>query len=207
MKSSSVLSSSFVYSLFLACLLLDRIETTTARIPFLSKRQKKYTPLVFFTVPKGLIAECDELEKVVSQVEKDLGVRVERLDVLRDPAAEATLHMLSRRPPPLLYHRESCQTVHVPIVDPDKRGADSSTPAAPVIDKARVRAWAKGRFLAPPGVKLGQVKSKAPVLITKDDNALDQEELMKDATLTPVQLKGKEAMKARTAEKAKEISN
>jgi hypothetical protein len=218
MKCSSPSPASFIFRFFMVCLLFDRIQPTTAslRVPFLPSNRKKYTPLVFFTLPKGRSAECDAMEKIVSQVERELGVRVERLDCARDPAAPATLAVMTqRRPAPFLYHRESCQIVYVPgVEDSERKGvadaaAASSPSATPVIDKRRVRAWAKGRFLPPPGVNLDQRSSsstRAPIVIGKDDNALDQNELIKDATLTPMQLKGKEAMRARTAERMKKSS-
>ena len=196
-----------IVSALLFALLPTAVESAL-RIPFLSSK-KQYTPLVFFKVPKGTIPECDEMEAVVSQVEKDLGVRVERLDVARDPAAQATLALLTKSyGPPYLYHRESLQTIHVKRDDmSEKQKEEEASPMGSLIDKSRVRAWAKGRYLPPPGVKFGTPSSsgKAPVLVGKDDNAMDQEELteaMKDASLTPEQLAGKEAMKARTKERA-----
>jgi hypothetical protein len=176
--------------LLLCCVSLS---VATPKIPFLSKK-KPYTPLVFFTVPKDTLPECDEMEKIVSEVEKELGVHVDRLDILRDPKAEATRSVLTQRRPPFLYHRESLQTVYVPgVSDGNKKAA-----FAP-IDKARVRAWAKGRFL------LGQsssasARSKAPIVLAQEDNAIDQKDLIEDATLSPSQKSGKEAMKKRTGE-------
>ena len=83
------------------------------KVPFVSKLKKKeYSPLVFFTFPKGYVEECDEMDRIVSEVEQELGVRVERLDIARDPAAQATMQLLtSHQGPPFLYHRESCQIV------------------------------------------------------------------------------------------------
>jgi hypothetical protein len=37
-------------------------------------QRKKYTPLLFFTLPKDTSPECDAMEACVSKVEKDLGV-------------------------------------------------------------------------------------------------------------------------------------
>ena len=169
------------------------------KVPFVSKLKKKeYTPLVFFTFPKGYVAECDEMETVVSEVERELGVRVERLDIGRDSAAQATMQLLtSQQAPPFLYHRESCQVIRGSS-SPGKD--DSEAPAA--IDKARVRAWAKGRYLPPPGLKLGATTTKAnkaPIVLSQEDNALDQAELIKESSLTPEQLEGKRAMEERTA--------
>ena len=178
---------------------LTCIGTTTAslRIPFLSK--KEYTPLVFFTVPKDIIPACDEMEKVVSQVEKELDVRVERLDILRDPTAEATLAALTQRSPPLLYNKESCQVVSVPGVS-DGSNIDASPSS--LIDKERVRMWAKGRFLPPK-----KAKSRAPVVLQQNDNSIDQRDLVEDMSLTPMQKSGKEAIKERTEEKAKQAAS
>lgn len=171
-------------------LLLSCVGFSVARIPFLSNK-KEYTPLIFFTVPKDTIPECDEMEKVVSEVEKELGVNVERLDVVRDPTAEATWSVLTQRRPPFLYNRESCQVVYVDGVKSE------SSP----IDKERVRAWAKGRFLPSQNAK---AKSNTPVVLAQEDNAIDQADLIQDMSLTPEQKKGKEAMKKRTEEKGKQ---
>lgn len=179
-------------SLFANVLLLSWIGVVTAslKIPFLS-RKKEYTPLVFFTLPKDILQECDEMEKVVSQVERELGVRVERLDILRDPAAEATMSALTSRRPPFLYNKESCQVISIP-------GADGSKAvAAAAIDKDRVRAWAKGRFLAPKSRT-----SRAPKILSQKDNSIDQKDLLEDMSLSPMQKKGKEAIKKRTSEKS-----
>jgi hypothetical protein len=189
--------------------LLPSIECK-ARIPFLPSNKKQYTPLVFFKVPKGSIPECDEMEKVVSQVERELGVRVERLDVARDPSAQATLAVLTQQyGPPYLYHRESLQTIHVRRDDMSgkQKKEEAASLMGSVIDKARVRAWAKGRYLPPPGIKFGVSSSigKAPVVVDKVDNAMDQDELteaMKESSMTPEQLQGKEAMKERTAQRS-----
>jgi len=175
------------------------------RIPFLSKLQKKeYTPLVFFTFPKGYVEECDEMETVVSEVERELGVRVERLDIARDSAAQAAMQLLTNQQgPPFLYHRESCQVVHgVSSQAKANQKNDASDAKSEDIDKARVRAWAKGRYLPPPGVKLGATSKKsnrAPIVISQEDSALDQAELIKESSLTPEQLEGKRAMEERTA--------
>ena len=167
------------------------LSTASLKIPFLKKKQ--YTPLVFFTVPKDVIPECDEMEKVVSEVEKELGVKVERFDIMRDASAEATMSILTQRRPPFLYNRESCQTVYVSGVS-DGEKSETST-----IDKERVRAWAKGRFLGAQSARAR--KSKAPTVLAQKDNAIDQADLIQDMSLTPEQKKGKEAMKKRTAEK------
>lgn len=135
-------------------------------------KKKEYTPLVFFTTPPGIIDGCDAMEKVVRQVEKELGVRVERLDILRDPKAEAALALLTRRPPPFLYHRESCQVVTLPSLDGKQTTKDMPT----FVDKERVRAWAKGRHL-PAQQTPGTVNT--PVVLAQKDESLDQEELVR----------------------------
>jgi hypothetical protein len=170
-------------------LLFYWIGVAAAAIPFVSK--KEYTPLVFFTVPKDIIPECDEMEKVVSQVEKELDVRVERLDILRHPAAEAAMSSLTSRRPPFLYNKESCQVVSVP-------GAGEGKASTAGIDESRVRAWAKGRYLAP-----RSTKSSAPLVLAKKENSIDQKDLLEDASLTPEQKSGKEAIKKRSEEKSK----
>ena len=170
--------------------------------PFFGK--KEYTPLVYFTVPKGLIPENDAMEKAVKQVEKELGVKVERLDILRNPAAEGAMAVLTSKAPPFLYHRESCQTIHLPSAATGGGGsaaaADASSASMPThVDMDRLRAWAKGRHLAP---QVTKAKVKPPQVITQDGTAIDQEELLEDMTLTPLQRKGKEAIRERTEERA-----
>jgi hypothetical protein len=177
-----------------------------ARLPFWSalgfgkqqQQRKEYTPLVFFTVPRGLFPENDALEASVQEVEKELGVRVERLDILKNPAAEAALAALTSKSPPFLYHRESCQHVHL---QPAAGEASSSSSAKPYVDKERVRAWAKGRFLTSPAASRG-AKVKPPTVNIQDETAMEQEELLEDMTLTPLQLKGKEAIRERTEARA-----
>ena len=163
------------------------------KIPTFSGK-KKYTPLIFFTVPKDIIPECDAMEKIVSEVERELGVHVERLDIARDSAAEAAMATLTQRQPPFLYHRESCQVVSVP--------ASSDKKMASPIDKDRVRAWAKGRIITSQSTS-SIAKSKAPVVVTQEDNSIDQKDLIEDATLSPMQQSGKEKMKERTKELGK----
>ncbi len=139
------------------------------------------------------------MEIVVSQVEKELGVHVQRLDILRDPSAEAALAVLTKqRRPPFLYHRESCQVVHVP----SRTGGDTSGTVkapAPIIDKDRVRAWAKGRYLPPvPATSADSSAGAAHKIISQEDRSIDQDELLEDERLTPLQRRGKEAIRERT---------
>lgn len=167
--------------------------TSSAGFPFFGKKNK-YTPLVFFKTPPGLIPEVDAMEKTVREVEKELGVKVERLDILRDPSAEAAMLLLTKRTPPFLYHRESCQVIHV-----TPRKGESSKDMPIVIDKLRVQAWAKGRYLP---VQRDTQKVSSPVVVTQEETALSQEELLEDMTLTPTQRKGKQAMRERTEKRA-----
>lgn len=181
----------------LSTLLLMGFVSASLKVPFLSQKKRKYTPLVFFKVPKDIIPECDAMEKIVSEVERELDVHVERLDVARDPTAEATMQLLTQRRPPFLYHRESCQVVAVPS------SSDKKT-AAP-IDKDRVRAWAKGRIITTPSSSSSSAaKARAPIVLSKEDNAIDQKDLLEDATLSPLQKSGKEKMKERTKELGKD---
>lgn len=175
-----------------------------ARLPFFGKK-KSYTPLVFFTVPPGLIPENDAMEKAVREVEAELGVHVERLDILRNPAAEAAMTLLTGKSPPFLYHRESCQNVHIPpttgggtAASESGENTSSSKTLPSHVDKDRLRAWAKGRYLSP---QLARAKVKAPQVISQEGTAIDQDELLEDMSLTPLQKKGKEAIKERTQER------
>ena len=144
------------------------------------------------TVPPGLSPEVDAMENCVAEIEKELNVRVERLDILRDPAAEAVMAKLTQRAPPFLYNRESCQVVY----SSPRSGKSSEKDIAPVVDKERVRAWAKGRLLPP---QTDGSKVTTPVVLSQEDGSIDQEDLF----LTDVQREGKEAIRQRTEEKAK----
>jgi hypothetical protein len=173
--------------LLLLCLGLS----SAIRVPSFLSKKKKYTPLLFFTAPKDMIPECDEMDKVVTEVEKDLGVHVERLDIVRDPTAEALMVVLTQRNPPYLYNRESCQVVYVP---------PAGKQAAQPIDKTRVLAWAKGRFL--PSQRPGTKSGVPGVIVSQEDNSLDQKDILEDETLSPQAKSGKEAIKKKTEEKA-----
>ena len=127
-------------------------------LPFLRDNQPAttYTPLIFFTVPKGLSSTNDEMERIVRQIERECDVQVERLDVLRHPENEAVLNMVtqsirtmsptigsssstatsgtSQHPsqtiqpqPPLLYHRESRQIYQVLPSPTSSSSSKSST--------------------------------------------------------------------------------
>lgn len=181
--------------LLAVCVLLAAPLSVLARwnIPFFTASEKQYTPLVFFTAPPGLIPEVDAMEKAVRKVEKELGVKVERLDVLRDPVADACLKLLTRRRPPFLYHRLTCKTVSIP-----KTSGKGKEDVSVTIDLDRVRSWAKGRFRILSETSQPD-KVRAPILLsTDDDNAIDQSELLEDMTLTPRQREGKKKIKERT---------
>mmetsp|Transcript_1811 Transcript_1811/g.2311 ORF Transcript_1811/g.2311 Transcript_1811/m.2311 type:complete len:190 (+) Transcript_1811:94-663(+) len=153
------------------------------------KQKKQYTPLLFFKVPAGTMPECDEMEKIIKSVEKETGVNVERLDIMRSRAAKSLYEKLVegnlRSPFPLLYHRESLQRVY---------GLE---------DKDLVRSWTKGRLLP-----IENSKEKKVTVIGGDDDAMDDMEDMDmdelemelDEELSPMQRRGKEAMKRRMEE-------
>jgi hypothetical protein len=211
------------------------LPSFSKRFPFFRSKRSAYTPLIFFTVPPGLSAECDAMEKVVRRVEKDLGVVVERLDILRDPASEAVLNAIlspqgASVTPPLLYHRESRQTIHVPPPMTTAKSAsgnagDASAKAAAAskrtipIDPDRVRAWAKGRYLAPSKAETmtgtATMAPRGTMIDRGDDNAdnldaemMEQAEQLADMSLTPEQRLGKRRMEERTrAKAAKATSN
>jgi hypothetical protein len=132
------------------------------------------------------------MEKVIKTVEKERGVRVERLDIMRDRAARKLYEKLVegdlRSPFPLLYHRESLQRVY---------GA---------ADVDLVRSWSKGRLLPDrgddDGEKISVLGGQGGDEDSPEEMEMDMEELEMemDAELTPVQRRGKEAMKRRMEE-------
>lgn len=194
------------FRLFLSVMLLA-VQQSEAGLPFFGKK-KEYTPLVFFTVPPGLLPENDAMEKAVREVERELDVRVERMDILRNPSAEAAMSLLTSKSPPFLYHRESCQNVHIPTAAAGGGGGDSSssskttsTALPTYVDKDRLRAWAKGRYLSS-SQRTSSSKVKPPQVISQEGTAMDQDELLEDMSLTPLQKKGKDAIRERTQERA-----
>mmetsp|Transcript_24642 Transcript_24642/g.58489 ORF Transcript_24642/g.58489 Transcript_24642/m.58489 type:complete len:122 (-) Transcript_24642:205-570(-) len=116
--------------------------------------------------------------------------------------------------PPFLYHRESLQTISVE--DPESRARKEKKRQqqaqqgkidvgidGPIIDKDQVRAWAKGRYLPPPGARWNEIKAQKPTLVERTDgNSIEQAELLKDSSLTPLQQEGKKSMEERTAQKS-----
>ena len=170
-------------------------STSEAKPSFVLQKKKTYTPLVFFTAPKDYSPECDEMEKIVSEVEKEVGVRVERMDVVRDAKAKALLNVLTSKDLPYLYNRETLQTIWV---------GDREA-----IDKTRVRAWAKGRLVTSFSMNAPKSSGNKPMVVSGSSNAMDQDQLQDeilDSTLGPLQKKGKDAIKKKTAEKAKQAA-
>lgn len=155
-------------------MLLIVLEVQCVNIPFIRRLERpKYTPLVFFTAPKGFIQECDDMEKIVKQIERELDLTVDRMDIFRDVRARAILEKLSTKSTvPFLYHRESCQVISVP---PSELKEDGTTIRPPlVIDKARVRAWAKGMLLQQIKDKSrvdGTTKVKTPIVVSEEESS------------------------------------
>jgi hypothetical protein len=117
------------------------------------------------------------------------------MDLFRNPPSQVLLELLGTEPP-LLYNRHSCQTYHVPIPKTTKEEGRKAEP----VDYDQVRAWAKGRQVISPKARPAKVKS--PVMISKEDNSMDQDELL-EQELTPLQRKGRQAIQERTKEQAK----
>jgi hypothetical protein len=191
---------------------LSLLATATAvrahhecRIPFLDKipflAKKEYTPLVFFSVPKGLSPECDAMENCVQEIEQELDIHVERLDAARSPEALQILQLLGQMNPPVLYHRESKQVYHLrpPTGAAAATTEDGESVRAPSVkvDMNRVRALAKGRRLpVQRDVLTGQ-----PMFIGAEAG-MEQDDLY-DQDLSPLQRKGKQAIKERSASQAR----
>lgn len=140
------------------------------------------------------------MEACLQQVEQELNVRVERLDIVRQPAAQAVLATLAQQSnPPFLFHRESCQTIHVQGTAAGESNNNNNMPVR--INHNRVRAWAKGRYLpSSEGRILAGNKVANPNLVLQQDenSAMSQDELLEVGMLTPTQRQGKEAIQQRT---------
>lgn len=187
-----MLRSSFVWTVLTAVLLLQSSPSSVADgasiMPaFLQK--KTYTPLLFFKVPKGTMDECDNMEKIIKSLEKENNIQVQRLDILRDRAARKLYEKLVegnlRSPFPLLYHRESLQRVYG------------------LADTDLVRSWSKGRLLPDDNGEEEEVTvlgGEGGELEGEEMMDMDEMELEMDAELTPMQRRGKEAMKRRMEE-------
>jgi len=141
-------------------------------------KKKQYTPLVFFKEP--LSPECEEMEQYVSQLERDLDVRVERLDIKKDYGADAALAVVSGQEPPFLYHRESCQAIY-----------EMPSPQ-------RLQAWAQGKIIKKKNRMLPGKQNMGPT----GAGSSQQESDMEDLILTPEQLQGKQNIEQRTREQA-----
>lgn len=166
-------SASFVTLFILA------INIASTQAFFKNPFEKKYTPLIMFKVPKGTIPECDDMEEVVKSVEKDLNVKVEKMDILRDRFARNLYEKIDeiefQGKVPLLYNRESRQMIY---------GCDS---------KQRVRAWAKGRLLSPKASGINGQGSDSSFLADEEQVEMGQFE----EGLTELQQEGKERMQER----------
>eukprot|EP01082_Thalassiosira_pseudonana_P011484 g10578.t1 g10578 contig4:2140361-2141068(+) len=177
--------------IMMALVALLQSTVTYASMPSFMTKRSHYTPLLFFKVPSGTLPECDDMEKLIKTIEKENGVQVQRLDIMRDRAAKKLYEKLVegnlRSPFPLLYHRESLQRVYG------------------LADKDLVRSWSKGRLLPDQNAN-----EKAVTVLggAGDDEMLGEEEFMDmeelememDQELTPMQRRGKEAMKRRMEE-------
>jgi len=172
------------------------VDGASIRTAFLKKKTySAYTPLLFFKVPKGTMDACDKMETIIKSLEKEEKIKVQRLDIMRDRAARKLYEKLVegnlRSPFPLLFHRESLQRVYG---CPD--------------DRDLVRSWCKGRLL-PEEKQCGDEEEVAVSGGTgvedgdeDDKDVMDMEdlEMEMDAELTPMQRRGKEAMKRRMEE-------
>jgi hypothetical protein len=168
--------------------------------------------LIFFTQPKGVNADCDAMERTVRQVERECQIAVERIDVLRNPAAAALLNRFgnsnsnnnnngnnnnnagSGQATPLLFHRESLQSLQGGKVSIDQ-----------------VRAWAQGRLVIQRTKLQKNPNAPAPNIIDQDgqvEQGLDQSELLleEDLSLTPQQREGKRLLEERSAEQQRKRS-
>mmetsp|Transcript_12277 Transcript_12277/g.14067 ORF Transcript_12277/g.14067 Transcript_12277/m.14067 type:complete len:208 (+) Transcript_12277:20-643(+) len=149
----------------LAIIALSDCRSTYRKIkfPYIYIHRKEYTPLFFFKRPKGECPQCDAMEKEIKNIEKDLGVKVERVNVGRNQvghnlAGEQLFNMVSnmRDSPPLLYHRESRQTVRFGEKNKEVKNEredgeyeeEEKDDIVIEIDKERVLDWAKGRKLS-----------------------------------------------------------
>ncbi|KAL7527279.1 hypothetical protein ACHAXR_001877 [Thalassiosira sp. AJA248-18] len=131
------------------------------------------------------------MEKVIKSLEKEQNIQVQRLDIMRDRAARKLYEKLVegnlRSPFPLLYHRESLQRVYG------------------LADTDLVRSWSKGRLLPDQDENEKEVTvlgGEEGVPPGGEDDMMDMEELEMemDQELTPMQRRGKEAMKRRMEE-------
>ena len=117
------------------------------------------------------------MEKIIRSVEKETKTKVQRFDILRDRYARNLYEKIDEMEfvgkVPLLYHRESRQTVY---------GLDS---------KSRVRAWAKGRWLSP---KMADERGISKKFVPDQEENVDQPEEFFEEELTELQQRGREKM-------------
>lgn len=97
-------------------------------------RKNVYTPLLFFKFPNGHIEASDRMERIVRRVEKNLDLKIERFDILKDRFAIFLYRQIDENSDfigkmPLLYHRESQRCIYG------------------LASEYHVSAWAKGRLL------------------------------------------------------------
>mmetsp|Transcript_29575 Transcript_29575/g.70256 ORF Transcript_29575/g.70256 Transcript_29575/m.70256 type:complete len:178 (-) Transcript_29575:814-1347(-) len=172
---------------FVALFLLQLCNISTSLPPF--RRRNEYTPLLFFTVPKGTVDENDKMDKIVRSLEKSSGIKVQRLDILRSRSAKKLYDKLTegslRSDFPLLYHRESLQRVYG------------------LADVDLVRSWSKGRLLPVEEVEEKDVSFLGGAEEDFEDMDIEEIEMEMDAELTERQRQGKEAMRRRTQGQAK----
>ena len=132
---------------------------------------------------------ADEMEKMIQSLEKETGLNVQRLDIMRDQAAKKLYEKLTesnlRSPFPLLYHRESLQRIYG------------------MVDEDVLRSWSKGRLLPVADEKEVTVLPGADYDGEEEEMDLEELEIEMDRELTPVQRRGKEAIKKRMEEKLK----
>jgi len=171
---------------FLVIAALHASAVASTKIPaFIKRSRAKYTPLLFFKVPMGQMPESDKMEKIIRTLEKESKIHVQRLDIMRDRHAKKLYEKLIegnlRSPFPLLYHRESLQRVYG------------------LADADLVRSWSKGRLLPEMDEKEVTVLPGEEGM-EEEDMDLEELEMEMDRELTPVQRRGKEAMKRRMEE-------
>lgn len=111
------------------------------------------------------------MEKIITSIEKELKTPIQRYDIVRDRFARNLYEKIDEiqfvGKVPLLYHRESRQTVY---------GLDT---------KARVRAWAKGRWLSP---KMADERSGGSNKFVPDEEEDDQMDSFVEDGLTELQV-------------------
>lgn len=112
------------------------VSSITDNVLTTLRLKKQYTPYLYFTVPKDEFVACNEMDEIVSDIEKELKIKVQKFNVRRDDKAVSLRQMIGESTGmgagisvPFLYHRESRQIIHG------------------VASKEKVRSWAKGRWV------------------------------------------------------------